>query len=89
MGPVPYLELFWAGPVKKVTLYIDDDGDDDDSHQVGLPSTGITVFGSQLHTHGTGRKVGRHLIDHHCCVDGDKIISISMLINDTAFVYSV
>ena len=22
VGPVPYLELFWAGPVKKVTLYI-------------------------------------------------------------------
>ena len=22
MGPVPYLELFWAGPVKKNTLYI-------------------------------------------------------------------
>ena len=22
MGPVPYLELFWAGPVKKITLYI-------------------------------------------------------------------
>ena len=22
MGPVPYLELFWAGPVKKDTLYI-------------------------------------------------------------------
>ena len=21
VGPVPYLELFWAGPVKKVTLY--------------------------------------------------------------------
>ena len=46
-------------------IYIDDDDDDDGSHQVGLPSTGITVFGSQLHTHGTGRKVGRHLIDHH------------------------
>ena len=23
MGPVPYLELFWAGPVKKLTLYHD------------------------------------------------------------------
>ena len=44
----------------------DDDVDDDDSHQVGLPSTGITVFGSQLHTHGTGRKVGHHHTDHHC-----------------------
>ena len=22
VGPVPYLELFWAGPVKKITLYI-------------------------------------------------------------------
>ena len=50
----------------------DDDDDDDNSHQVGLPSTGITVFGSQLHTHGTGRKVGHHHHhnDHHRCVDG-------------------
>ena len=22
-GPVPYLELFWVGPVKKTTLYIE------------------------------------------------------------------
>ena len=22
VGPVPYLELFWAGPVKKLTLYL-------------------------------------------------------------------
>ena len=22
VGPVPYLELFWAGPVKKITLYL-------------------------------------------------------------------
>ena len=32
---------------------------------VGLPRQGIAVFGSQLHTHGAGRKVGDWLGGRH------------------------
>ena len=54
-GLVPYLELFWAGPVKKITLYYisfdnEDEDQDDEDHLfhglvmitgLGTPSSGL------------------------------------------------